>query len=213
MKTDDLISMLAREAQPSARPTYVNRLGVALAAAIALSGLLMLLVLGLRPDLAPAAHLPMFWAKMTFPTVIAVPTIWACWRLAHPGIRTRYASVAIIVATAAMAFLAAVTLVQAAPGARAELIFGNTWKSCLVNIAWLSLPVFGALLWMMRNMAPTRHRLAGAACGLAAGGVAAAVYALHCPELAAPFVALWYTLGMSIPTAAGAALGPRLLRW
>jgi hypothetical protein len=29
----------------------------------------------------------------------------------------------------------------------------------------------------------------------------------------APFLAIWYLLGMLIPTALGALLGPRLLRW
>jgi hypothetical protein len=33
------------------------------------------------------------------------------------------------------------------------------------------------------------------------------------PELATPFIATWYLLGMLIPTAIGAWLGPRLLRW
>ena len=49
-----------------------------------------------------------------------------------------------------------------------------------------------------------------AAFGLAIGALA---YTLHCPELAAPFLAIWYVLGMLIPTAFGAWLGPRLLRW
>jgi hypothetical protein len=39
------------------------------------------------------------------------------------------------------------------------------------------------------------------------------VYALHCPELAAPFIAIWYVIGMAAPVVLGAALGPRLLRW
>jgi hypothetical protein len=29
----------------------------------------------------------------------------------------------------------------------------------------------------------------------------------------APFLAIWYLLGMLIPTLLGALLGPRLLRW
>ena len=41
----------------------------------------------------------------------------------------------------------------------------------------------------------------------------ALVYTLHCPEMEAPFLAVWYLLGMLIPAAAGALLGPRLLRW
>jgi len=36
---------------------------------------------------------------------------------------------------------------------------------------------------------------------------------LHCPELTAPFIGVWYLLGMLIPTAIGAMLGPRLMRW
>jgi hypothetical protein len=31
--------------------------------------------------------------------------------------------------------------------------------------------------------------------------------------MAAPFIGFWYLLGMLIPAAAGALLGPRLLRW
>ena len=213
MKTDDLVSMLARDSEPLAR--HASRAGPlgALAAAIGASGLLMVAVLGVRPDLAQAARLPMFWVKLAVPAVIAVPTMWACWRLAHPGMRARSALVVIVVALAAMALLAAVTLTAAVPAERAALVFGTTWKSCLVNISWLSLPVMVALFCLMRSMAPTRLGIAGAACGLAAGGVAAVIYALHCPELAAPFVAIWYCLGMLIPTAAGASIGPRLLRW
>jgi len=48
---------------------------------------------------------------------------------------------------------------------------------------------------------------------LLAGALGALVYALHCPETATPFLAVWYVVGMAIPTALGAILGPRLLRW
>ena len=30
---------------------------------------------------------------------------------------------------------------------------------------------------------------------------------MHCPELTAPFIGVWYLLGMLIPTAIGAAMG------
>ena len=39
------------------------------------------------------------------------------------------------------------------------------------------------------------------------------MYCLHCPELEAPFLGFRHLLGILIPTAAGALLGPRLLRW
>jgi hypothetical protein len=69
------------------------------------------------------------------------------------------------------------------------------------------------LIGAIRGLAPVRLRLAGAAAGLTAGGLAAAIYSLHCPESAAPFVAIWYTLGILLPAAVGAVAGPRLLRW
>jgi hypothetical protein len=31
--------------------------------------------------------------------------------------------------------------------------------------------------------------------------------------MAAPFIGIWYLLGMLIPAVIGASIGPRLLRW
>lgn len=55
--------------------------------------------------------------------------------------------------------------------------------------------------------------LAGAGTGLLAGAVGAFAYAFYCPETAAPFLAIWYALGIAIPAALGALLGPRVLHW
>jgi hypothetical protein len=77
----------------------------------------------------------------------------------------------------------------------------------------LALPIFAGLLRSFRRLAPTRLRAAGAAAGLAAGAWAAAIYCLHCPEVSALFVLTWYSLGILLATAAGALLGPRLMRW
>jgi hypothetical protein len=49
--------------------------------------------------------------------------------------------------------------------------------------------------------------------GLAAGGISAFVYVLHCTDDSLAFVALWYGLTLALCTAVGALLGPRLLRW
>jgi hypothetical protein len=65
----------------------------------------------------------------------------------------------------------------------------------------------------MKGLAPTRLALAGAAAGLLSGSIGAAVYALHCPEMAPPFLGIWYLAGMLIPAAAGMVAGPRVLRW
>jgi hypothetical protein len=65
----------------------------------------------------------------------------------------------------------------------------------------------------MSGLAPTRLALAGAAAGLLSGAGGALIYALYCTEMAAPFISIWYLLGMMIPAAVGAMLGRQLLRW
>ena len=49
--------------------------------------------------------------------------------------------------------------------------------------------------------------------GFASGALAALVYAVHCPELGAPFLAVWYVAGIGVPVVIGTLLGQRLFRW
>ena len=65
----------------------------------------------------------------------------------------------------------------------------------------------------MKGFAPTRLALAGAGASLLAGAGGALVLAVHCPEFSVAFFAVWHVLGMLIPTALDAVLGPRVLRW
>ena len=104
-------------------------------------------------------------------------------------------------------------LSQVSAAERMPLILGSTWRTCPFNIAALSVPAFVAGFWALKGAAPTRLVWTGAGAGLLAGALGALVYALHCPEMATPFLAVWYVAGMAIPTALGAVLGPRLLRW
>lgn len=64
-----------------------------------------------------------------------------------------------------------------------------------------------------RRGAPARPTLAGFLAGLAAAGIGASVYAVHCTDDSPLFVALWYTLGIAMVAAVGAALGRIVLRW
>jgi hypothetical protein len=177
------------------------------------AALLMLLLYGVRPDLGQAMQLPMWWLKLGFAAGLAAAAALALLRLARPGMPTGYALAWVALPPLMLWALAAAALQGAAPAERAAMVLGSTWRSCPFNIALLSLPGFAALMWGLRQAAPTRLRLAGAAAGLLAGALAALAYALHCPEMQAPFLAVWYVLGIGLPTGVGALLGPRLLRW
>ena len=69
------------------------------------------------------------------------------------------------------------------------------------------------LVWALRRGAPENPTMAGAAAAFAAGGIAAAIYAWHCPDDSPLFVATWYTIAIAVVTGAGALAGRRLLRW
>lgn len=213
MKTDELISLLATGVDPVRPDTLRHRYATAVVGGVLGSALLMAVMLGVRPDIVEAAALPMFWVKLALPGTLLAAAIVAAMRLSRPGVRLGRVPEALAAPVVAIWLIAAAVLFGAAPGSRSALIFGSTWASCPISITLLSAPMFVAGLWAMKGLAPTRLALAGAAAGLLAGAAGAAVYALHCEELAAPFLAVWYVLGMLIPAAIGAALGPRVLRW
>lgn len=215
MKTDDLIALLATgDATVAVASTEVRRrFIVAVGGGFAVSVLLMLVVLGFNPRLDAYLSLPMHWVKVVFAVVLAAGALLASVQLARPGGRLGAAPWLIAMPLLAVAVLAFITVINAAPAERPGLWFGNTWAVCPLSIALLSLPTLILVAWAMRAMAPTRMRLAGAAAGLFAGASGAVAYTLHCPELAAPFIAVWYVLGTLVPTGLGAWLGPRVLRW
>ncbi len=213
MKTDEFVSLLAAGAAPVPANAVGRRFAVALGWGVLAAVLLLLLTFGVRADLAQDAGKLMFWLKMAFPAGLALAGLVVAERLARPGMRLGGVWMALVAPLLMLWSLAVLVLLNAAPAQRAGLILGNTWNSCPFNIALISLPLLVATLWAMKGLAPTRLVLAGAGAGLLAGALGALVYSLYCPELAAPFLAVWYVLGIAIPALAGAVLGPRVLRW
>lgn len=213
MKTDDLIASLAAGTAPVRPGAAAARLNAKLALVLPLCAGVMLVALGLRTDLAAAMALPMFWWKLVFPASLAVAGAMAVRRLSYPGRRLGGLPIWLCVPVALAWMAAVLEIMAAAPAQRAALVWGQTWSQCPVNIGMMSVPALALALWAVKDLAPTRPALAGAAAGLFAGAVAAAAYALHCPEMSAAFLAIWYMAGMLLPAAAGALLGLRVLRW
>jgi hypothetical protein len=213
MNTDELAKLLATGAGAVDPRAPMRRAVAAVGAGVLVAAALMAAWLGVRTNLVQDAGDPMLWVKFAFVAWLAVGGGMAALRLARPGARLARVPGAIAAPVLVMWVLAAIALAGADGPRRAELLLGQTWSACPINIAVLALPIFAAALWGMRGFAPTRLRLAGAAAGLLAGASGAVVYAFHCPELAAPFLGLWYVLGMLVPAALGALIGPRVLRW
>jgi len=180
----------------------------ALAALILVGGVLHM-NRGLPREVSESA----FWVRELYCASLGVLAVLCVARLGRPGTRLGLLPTGIAVVVLIMWILAAISLFSAASQSRVHLLLGTTFAVCPFLIAFISAPLFLAFLWILKDLAPTRLRWAGAASGFASGSIGALVYTLHCPELATPFIATWYLLGMLIPTAIGAWLGPRLLRW
>jgi hypothetical protein len=213
MKTDDLISMLATGTEALSAPSATRRYTVAITWGAAGAMLLLITLLHIRHDFAEAVLLPMFWVKVGFVASLAGGSLFAALRLSRPGAQLDWVPVAIMGPVFGMWAIAIFAFFDAEPLDRSKLFFGETWKTCPLLIAMLSAPVFIAVMRAMKELAPTRLRLAGFSAGLLSGAVAAVVYCLHCPELGAPFVGFWYLLGMLIPASIGAYFGESFLRW
>ncbi len=213
MRTEDLISMLANGAGQEVAANPWRRLMLAIGFGTLASTILMMKAIPINPALGEVMQLPEFWEKLGFAASIAAISLLLAVRLGRPGVGMGNTAQALMAPILAIWILAGIAFAGAEPGQRAALFFGDTWKVCPFLIATLASPVFVGSFWAMRDFAPTRLRLAGAAAGMFSGGVGAAVYCFHCPELDAPFIAFWYLLGILIPAAIGALIGPRLLRW
>lgn len=185
-----------------------------LAGGIGASLVLCLVLLGINPHLRAETAQGNFWLKEAYCSALAILGFITVSHLSRPGRASgggvRAGIVGLLIA---MWVCGLIDLLRAQPDERAHLVLGSTAAVCPMLIALLSVPMWLSYVRVMRGLAPTRLRWAGAGGGFAAGATAALVYSLHCPELAAPFVGLWYLLGMAIPTGVGALLGPRLLRW
>jgi len=213
VKTDELVRLLAANVEPLDRARYVRRFvgatSLGLLAALALTRFL----LHWNPGLGSELSEPAFWVRELYCAALAAIAMRILGRLGRPGARLGLWPAGIVAVILGMWTLGALALLSAPAPARAHLLLGGSFKVCSVLIAGVATPLFIALLWALKAHAPTQLRSSGAAAGFAAGALGALVYSLHCPELAPPFIGIWYLLGILIPTGLGAVIGPRLLRW
>ncbi len=208
-----LIDRLASDLKP-VRPGIVPwRLFGAVGVCALLSLAVVLWLWGVRPDIAAAMQTAALWAKEAFAVTLALAGSAAMLRLARPAGRATGPLYVALSAVAVMLVLAVLQLGASPPRLLRHLVMGRTAAVCPWLIILLALPIFAGATAMMRSMAPTRLAAAGAAAGLAAGGLSALVYSVACDESTMPFVLIWYGAAVAATTLIGAVLGPHVLRW
>jgi hypothetical protein len=213
MKTDDLVAFLSTNPEAVDRRSFARTLSLALVAGTIAALGIAFVGLGVRSDLTTARALIFLAVKLLF--AIGIVTLASVYltRLARPGGEQKAPSFPVVLPFLGIVMLAAVGLWFAPTSHWDKMIVGDQWLECLLSIPIIAIVPFAAAIWAMRSAAPTNLARAGAFAGLVAGGVSAMGYALHCTDDSLPFVAVWYGGTILLCTLAGAALGPRLLRW
>ncbi|MET0659203.1 MAG: DUF1109 domain-containing protein [Steroidobacteraceae bacterium] len=213
MKTEALIQSLAATVKPVSRHAVGQRIALGLVGGAVVTMLLIVAVLGLRPDLGAAMRGFPLWMKWLYTASLGIVAVAATSNLARPEGKSLRQLWLLAVPILLLAGIGIAELAYAPEGETLAMWLGGSWQVCPWIVLVLSLPIFLGLLWSYRRFAPTRLRAAGATAGLSAGAWAATLYCMHCPEVSAMFVLTWYSLGIGLATLLGALVGPRLLRW
>lgn len=213
MNTDELIAVLSSNVEPVDTQKVVSNVRIAILVGAGAALAMAVFALGVRMDLHQPDALGFLSVKLAFG--LAIVGLASAYLIKHirPGgeLRSRLALTTLPFLAAMV--LAAINLSSAPRSHWQSMVLGDRWFECLLAIPIIAIVPFAAIMWAVRLAAPTNLTRTGALAGLAAGGVSAIAYALHCTDDTLPFVALWYGGTVLLCTIAGAALGPRLLRW
>ena len=216
METDALIKRLAADLKAASHSPMANahRPHLALATLGAGLGTVMLLVmtLGIRPDLASVVATPPVLLKLLPSLVLAV----GAYMLAAQSMRPAASMSALVLLPGIILLLAGLVTspatITSAP-AFAAAAFQGSPTTCMAMIVAFSLLPLAVLLSALRNGASTRPGVTGAAAGLLAGSLGAFAYGLYCPVDSTVFVAIWYGISIASVTLMGIFLGRWVLQW
>ncbi|MBL9058965.1 MAG: DUF1109 domain-containing protein [Mangrovicoccus sp.] len=211
MKTEQLIGLLAQDDRRL--PRIGLRLFPAVLAGVALAGAVGLSLLGVRPDLARTLQVPATAMKLLLPLAAGGVGLLGALHLARPDRHGRDALAGALAVMAVAMLWLVLSLLSTPAGQVAAAVMGQTALACLIIVPAMGLPALAAALYVLRDGASVAPARSGALAGLAAGGLAAATYALHCDEDAPQFFLTWYSLGIAVLVLLGATVGARILRW
>ncbi len=213
MKTDVLIALLSSHVEPVKGDQLRGALAIALAVGVAAALCLLAAVFGMPVDPLGGTSVVLRASALAFLLALVAAGMSCLIRAARPGAAGHRSLVRIGALLTAILLVACVTLVLASPAPWRDMILGPQWATCLICIPAFAAVPFAALMWALRRGAPTNLALAGAAAGLVAGALGAAVLALHYHAGSVAFMALWFGGPIVLCALIGALLGSWLLRW
>jgi hypothetical protein len=212
---DEFIDVLTADLKP-VRPRNAVLEIAALAGLLAVELALWLLAGNMRPGLGQVAmSTPTFWWKIGAAAVLMASAGVTAVSSFDPTVSPRRGLMWLAAGFALFLIIGVVLDIDARLGfsaltARAPLRGGLECMSYLVS---LSVPPMVAFGLMMRRGAPTNMRGTALACGLAAAGWGALVFAFTCPHDDPVFIAVWYPASTAFSTLVAWLVLPRVSRW
>jgi hypothetical protein len=212
VRTSELIAALAADPVPE-HASLDRRVAAALVLGFVGSLALYLLLLGPRPDIAEAAHRVRFCLKFVDAFAFALPSLLLALRLARPDAKPKRLALWLLAPVILLAAGAIAELLVVPQSEWLARLVGENAMFCTRMIPTLAAPLLAALIVALRVGAPLHPSLTGALAGAASAGIAALLYASHCPDDSPLFVATWYPLATLICVGVGALAGRRFLAW
>jgi hypothetical protein len=216
VNTERLVELLSANLEPVRCVQLGRILMIAMLTGGAAAILMMLATVGVRTDLDSLAHLEWTALKMLFAVSVIGTAAPLLLRSMRPGLEKEIGLALIFLPFFVAIAAALVMFLFVTPQAWSAMLCGATPVSparCLLCTAFFATIPFAALVWAIRQGAPTQLKLSGAIAGVVAGGLGAAAYAFSCSSDTIPFIAFCYGAAIALCAFIGAHLGPRLLRW
>lgn len=212
MKTADLIAALAADNPTQVRPIS-QTMGLAVAAAGLVAAIAFSAATDIRPDIATALTDPRFLLKPLAMGLMALTAVLVVRRLASPEGSVGRLALLLAIVPAMLLTGVGIELAVIPAEERWTNLVGTGFGQCVGLITLIGCAPLALILWGLKQGAPANPRLAGGMAGVAAAGIAAVLYAVHCPNDSPFYVAAWYSTATLILAGAGAFAGARLLRW
>jgi hypothetical protein len=216
MQTEVLIEQLVGDLTP-VRPRNRRLELLAIAGLLIVQAMLFLTISSPRADFGQAMATPAFWWKVASISTIAwLATAATLHSLDPAGTMQSLSRFMRRLGLAAIAVLALGWLVDVLLMPPVPLLDRLDWREgvdCLANIAFLTLPMALAFGLLVRRGASTRPEQTATMAGLAAAGLAALVFALHCPHDDPVYVTVWYGSAMLANAGLVRLVLARVARW
>ena len=209
---NNLIASLVDDLRPVRAMRMVDGLAL-VASAGAITVVLTILLLGLRPDVADGQFQPLFLFANGLFLIVGLATALAAVGMGMPRVGHSSQGWKWVVAMGSLLPATAVIMLTSRTEPMPLALVTSHEVKCVAMGLALSLLTATALTGWLRRGAPTSAERAGWLVGLASGSTGIFAFAFHCPFDSFYHVGLWHVLPVAIGAVLGRLIVPRLIRW